>query len=296
MNTTSLLTAPLEYVGQGETSLAVRRVGRGPAVILIAGFPLHGLTYRRLVPLLADEFTMYCVDLPGTGESRWTDTTDFSFPGHARLLMRMADVYDLKEFGILAHDSGASVARHLALLDRQRSRTLLLINTEIPHHRPPWIPLYQKLLRLPGSSHGLRVLLRSNRYLRSRAGFGGCFFDPACLDDEFVRLFVTPLVREHRKALGYARFLQGFDWAENDALATRHAEIRARTLLVWGRDDPTFPEPLGRAMARQFQGGAPFVSIPETRLLPHEEKPDEVAGIVRRFLLSESSISHSSFA
>jgi len=253
---------------------------------MIPGFPLHGLTYRRLVPLLADEFTCYCVDLPGTGESRWTASTDFSFPGHARLLMRMADTYGLEEFAIVAHDSGASVARHLALLDRNRCRALIIINTEIPYHRPPWIPLYQKLLGLPGSGYALRLLLRSRWYVRSGAGFGGCFFDRDYLDGEFTELFLRPLVRDHRKALGYARFLRGFDWAENDAFATRHADISARTLLVWGRDDPTFPEPLGREMAGQFRGGAAFVSIPETRLLPHEEKPEEVARAVRNFLLA----------
>ena len=282
----SLLAAqPVEHVGDGGTALAVRRVGQGPAVILIPGFPLHGLTYRRLVPHLANQFTCFCVDLPGTGESRWTAATDFSFPAHARRLMRMADAFGLQQFDIIGHDSGGSVARHLALLDANRTQRLVIINTEIPHHRPPWIPTYQKLFALPGSGYALRMLLGSDLYLRSSLGFGGCFFDLACIDDEFKALFVTPVIREHRKAVGYGRFLRGFDWAENDAFATRHRDIQARTLLVWGRDDPTFPEPLGREMARQFPAAAVFESIPATRLLPHEEKPEEVARVVRRFLL-----------
>ena len=46
-------------------------------------------------------------------------------------------------------------------------------------------------------------------------------------------------------------------------------------------------------MARQFQEEAPFVSIPETRLLPHEEKPGEVAAAVRTFLRAEGANSRS---
>jgi len=284
--TSALLSAqPVEYVDEGATAVAVRRAGQGPAIILIPGFPLHSLTYRRLVPHLADAFTCYCVDLPGTGESRWTVATDFSFPAHARRLMRMADAFGLEQFDIIGHDSGGSVARHLALLDPKRSHRLVIINSEIPHHRPPWIPTYQKLLALPGSSYALRMLFASDAYLRSSLGFGGCFFDLRCIDDEFKALFVEPIVREHRKAVGYGRFLRALDWAESDAFEKRHRDIAAPTLLVWGRDDPTFPEPLGRDMARQFAGGAAFESIPATRLFPHEEKPDEVARVVRPFLL-----------
>jgi hypothetical protein len=49
-NSALLAARPVEYVDDGATALTVRRVGQGPAVILLPGFPLHSLTYRRLVP------------------------------------------------------------------------------------------------------------------------------------------------------------------------------------------------------------------------------------------------------
>jgi pimeloyl-ACP methyl ester carboxylesterase len=279
-----LSAAPLEYIGDGAEALALRRIGQGPSLIMVPGFPLHGLTYRRVAALLSDRFTCCAVDVPGTGASRWSAASDFSFVAQATRISRLIDTLGTDRVAVLGHDTGASIARHVALAEPSRVDRLILLNTEIPGHRPPWIRTYQRLLGLPGSAGLFRTLLRSPTYLRTGMGFGGCFHDRSFIDGEFRRLFVEPIVADPRRAAGYAKYLRGFDWEENDAFESRHAQIRARTLFIWGRDDPTFPEPLARLMARQFQSCAGFESIPDARLLVHEERPIEVAGAVRAFL------------
>jgi pimeloyl-ACP methyl ester carboxylesterase len=51
------------------TSLHYVRGGRGPAVILIHGFPEDWVEYRAVMPRLAQRFTVVAVDLPGIGRS-----------------------------------------------------------------------------------------------------------------------------------------------------------------------------------------------------------------------------------
>lgn len=279
-----LAAAPIEYVGDGTDAVAVRRVGQGPPLIMIPGFPLHGLTFRRVAALLSDRFACYAVDMPGTGESRWSASTDFSFAAHARRISRVIDACKAPHVAVLGHDTGASIARHVALHEHERVDKLILINTEIPFHRPRAIPAYQRLLGLPGSTRIFRTLLQSTAYLHSRWAFGGCFHDRSLIDGEFRRLFVEPIANDSRRAIGYARYLRGFDWVENDAFASRHAAIRASTLFIWGRDDPTFPEALARRMALQFPRCAGFESIADARLLVHEERPAEVARAIGAFL------------
>ena len=279
------LGAKVHYIGEGSTRLAYRKFGSGPPLLLLHGFPLHGFTYRKVAPYLQKWLSCYIVDLPGAGESSWSDQTNFSSSGHAKNLQRMVTELGLNHYAVLGHDTGGAVARHLALIDKERLDKLVLINTEIPRHRPPWIPLYQRLLAAPGSHHLLRLLLRSDIYLRSNAGFGGCFSDRGLIEGEFKEHFVTPLVRSPRRAQGYRRYLQGFNWKELDVLSTRHSSIRPQALFIWGQDDPTFPEKLGRNMARQFPHCAGFKSIPQTKLLPHEEKPEEVCAHLLKFLL-----------
>jgi haloalkane dehalogenase len=281
------LESELRLVGTAGETVGVRVFGQGPALVFLHGFPLHGFTFRQLLPELSSRHTCYVIDLLGAGESRWSNQTDFSFPAQARAVRHVLRALGVGKYALLAHDTGASVARHLALLDAERVTRLVLINTEVPGHRPPWIPLYGKLLALPGSSWVFQTLLRSRAYLRSSAGFGGCFVNRSLIDGEFRQHFIDPLLCSRRRVVGYGRYLCGFDWHENDALAERHASIGAPVLFVWGADDRTFPEPFGRKLAKQFPNCVGFQVVPGAKLLPHEERPDAVLQHVIPFLRPE---------
>src|SRR5207249_11841805 len=101
-------------------------------------------------------------------------------------------------------------ARCLALVDGARIDKLVLINTEVPHHRPPWIPLYQRLMPVPGALACFDLVLRSRLFLRSRMGFGGCFTDLALLEGDFHEHVIQPLLRSSLSMEGMARYLRGF--------------------------------------------------------------------------------------
>lgn len=276
-----------QWVETSTTRVAYRVFGGGPPLVLIHGWPLHSFTYRKLLPHLQDHFTCYLLDLPGLGESEWSDTADFSFPGQAANLRRVIDALGLDTYAVLAHDTGASIARHLALIDTQRLRQLAIINTEMPGHRPPWIPLYRHLMALPGAGGALRALLRSDTYLRSGAGFGGCFVDLNLLEGDFKQHIIAPLMQVARRTEGAIRYLRGIDWKLIDAFAAEHQRITIPVQFIWGREDPTFPEPLARRMSTQFPNCVGFDSIAGTRLLPHEEQPLEVVRILRAFLQTQ---------
>jgi haloalkane dehalogenase len=259
-------------------------IGQGPPLVLVHGWPLSSFSFRRLVPWLQEHFTCHLPDLPGLGETEWTAATDFRFRGQAATLRAFADGLGLDDYAVLAFDTGASIARELALVAPTRVRKLVLLNTEIPGHRPPWIRLFQQLVRLPGSDAGFRMLLGMRAFLRSGMGFGGCFVDLDLIDGEFRRHVVEPLVRDPRRLDGMKRYLRGIDWALVDGFATRHRDLRQPTLFVWGEDDPTFPVALGREMSRQLPACAGFVAVSGARLLVHEERPAEVGRAALAFL------------
>jgi pimeloyl-ACP methyl ester carboxylesterase len=270
-------------VDTGTARLPYRVFGSGRALLLVHGFPLSGFTWRRVLPELSRHYTCYVPDLPGMGDSRWTDATDFSFPGQGRTLKALVDRLGLERYAVLAQDTGGTFARYLALADGARIEKLALINTEIPRHRPPWIPLYQLLMRVPGIPAALGVLLRSRAFLRSPMGFGGCFADLGLIDGDFTEHVVEPLVRSAQRRDGVRRYLIGAKWDAVDALEREHARLAMPVRLIWGADDPTFPVELARPMAKQLPD-AHLVEIPGGRLLVHEEKPAEVASAVVEFL------------
>ena len=276
---------PPEFADVGAARIAWRAVGRGEPLLLIHGWPLSSFSFRKLLPRLAAHFTCYLPDTPGLGETEWRDETDFRFAGQAESLRRFADAVGLERYAVLAFDTGATIARQLALIDARRVRRLVLLNTEIPGHRPPFIPLFQRTLALPGSRAAMRMLLRSRALRRSRMGFGGCFVDLSLLDGDFHVGSVAPLLASPRRLEGVRRYLAGIDWALVDGLARRHREIAAPVLFVWGEDDPTFPIERARAMPAQLADCRGLVPIARARLLVHEERPDAVADAALPFLL-----------
>ena len=274
--------AEVVTVDTGSVRLPVRRLGRGPALLVVHGFPLSGFTWRFVVAALATRFTCVVPDLPGLGDSGWTDATDFSLPGQGRTLRAVADELDLGDYSVLAQDTGGTFARFLALED-PRVRHLVLVNTEIPGHRPPWIPTYQALMRLPGAAGMLGALVRSRDFVRSPAGFGGCFVDLRRLDGDFRAEFIDPIAHRAHRREGIRRYLLGTTWGPVDDLARRHAELEIPVRLVWGVQDPTFPIARAREMLGQFRN-ADLVEIDGARLLPHEERPVDVVRAVEELV------------
>lgn len=278
-------SAPVERHVVDDAAIALRRFGSGPSLVFLHGFPVHGWTWRRLVVALAERYTCWVPDLPGLGESDWSDATDFRFTAQARRIASLTEKLPIGRFSLVAHDTGGTVARLVALAAPERVASLTLMNTEIPGHRPPWIPLYQKLSRLPGAGATFCRLLRSQRFVRSPLGLGEFFSDAHRFDDpEALSAYLDPLVASSRRIRGMLHYLRGIEWDVIDALATRHRALRMPALLLWGEDDRTFPVERAEPMARQFGGEARFVRIRGAALMPHEERPELVLAHLRSFL------------
>jgi pimeloyl-ACP methyl ester carboxylesterase len=161
---------------------------------------------------------------------------------------------------------------------------LVLTNTEIPGHRPPWIPTYQVLAHLPGSGAILQQLVKLRAYRRSSLGFGCCFHDLDHIDGDFHARFVEPLIASTDRIDGAMKFLRRMNFTRLDEFATLHRQIDVPTLFIWGADDPTFPEPVARPMVGQFPKPAGFHTIANAKLFLYEEHPREVAELVGRFV------------
>lgn len=274
----------IERVTVGSTRIAFRRHGRGPVLLFIHGWPFNSTGWEPLATILGEHFTCLMPDSPGLGESEWSPETDFSMPGHARTMRAFCDALGVERYAVVAHDTGATIARLMAVDEPERVTALVLLNTEMPNHRPPFVPLFQSTSGLPGSSATFRWLLARPLFRRSPMGFGGCFHDARHLGDAFVARYVTPLLASPARIEGVQRYLRGVDWALVDRLGEINASVRCPVRLVWGADDPTFPIEHARRMAPQFPASAGIAEIPHARFLVHEERPAEVARETHAFL------------
>jgi pimeloyl-ACP methyl ester carboxylesterase len=80
------------FVDGGSARVCCRRAGTGPAFVLLHGFPLSGLTWRKIVPQLAEPFTCHTLGLIRLGGSSAHAAVDFSSPGQAKVLVGFRSV------------------------------------------------------------------------------------------------------------------------------------------------------------------------------------------------------------
>ena len=272
---------PHQTLRIGSDDIAYWRIGSGPDVVLVHGWPLHSATWRHVAPALARHFTCHLVDLPGAGRTRSDAPVPLSVGALGRSLTRILETLDLERFALVAHDSGAGAARMAAAELGDRVWAIVMGNTEIPGHRPWLVTLYGLLYRLVGAK-GFAAMLRPRVMQHSYLAYGSCFYDKAKIDGEFRDVFVEPLLASPEVAKGQMRLLEGFDWADIDGLEAVHRRLTAPVQLIWGRHDPFFPLKLAEKM--QFPGGSELHVIDEAKLLVHEEAPERFIAHASAFL------------
>lgn len=278
--------APVHRVDIEGVRVAYRKFGQGPAVIMVHGWPMSGVSYRGLIEHLRHDFTLYVPDLPGAGDTPWSDTTTELFTDYGTLLRRFADALGLTRCAFIGFDSGGAMARIAAAQMPGRVTALALTDTEVPGHEATLVRTFQILAGIPGAATMFRWLLRSPTFRRSGFGFGGSFEDTALIEGEFTEVTIDPLIRGGiRDAM---RALRSADLTITRRLDEIHAKIDAPLLCIWGGDDPYFPAPRAREMVQRWPTEARFEVLPGKKLLVHEECPERVASLMAPFLAAHA--------
>ena len=266
---------PSRYLDVGEGEVAYRRVGTGPDVLFVHGWPVSGATFRALLPHLAPHVTCHVIDLVGAGSSRFRPDTAISLDQHIRSVRRVLDLLELDAVAVVGHDSGGLVARH-AVAGDARVRAMGLIDTEQPQGLTWRFRQFLLAPRLPRTEALLGTVLGAPRLRRHRLLLGAAFADRSLLDGEFDEFFLRPLHRDAERRRAAVALLASFDTRLVRDLAALHARLDVPVQLVWGALDPFFPVERAREMVPGFPD-ARLTVVDGASLFVHEERPAEVA-------------------
>jgi pimeloyl-ACP methyl ester carboxylesterase len=253
-------------VWQGRVPLRVHVKGAGPAVVFFHG--PWGLTWGPFLDALAERFTVYAPEHPGTA------------PGEPDAIREVDSLWDLilcydellehlglSEVMLVGHSFGAMMACEVAALRPARVRRLALLD-----------PIGLWLEEAP-------VV---NWMLLGPAEMAAHVFDKP--DGAAARaMFAVPEDPEEgalaRTRLTWAMGSTGkFIWPIPDkGLKKRIHRVGAPALLVWGEADRLVP----RAYAKEFAGrlhDARIEVVPGAGHAPHLEQPEATARVVAAFL------------
>lgn len=122
--------------GGAEINLVVG--GDGPPLVLLHGNPLSHVSWWKVGPSLARDFTVMALDLRGYGDSSkpdgGPDHAAYSFRAMGKDVIAVMAALGFERFAVVGHDRGARVAHRLCL-DRPDAVSRVSFLDIVPTHR-----------------------------------------------------------------------------------------------------------------------------------------------------------------
>ena len=275
------------------------RMGEGPPLVFVHGWPEFWLTWRHNLPELSKKFDVVAPDLRGFGDSRSLDRSPSASLTPQQISDDMAafmDALSIEQAGFVSHDIGAQGVQALARDYPDRVTTMYFFNCPHQEIGRRWADAdrlpetwYQYFNQLP-----LAVELAGYNRETCQLYIGHILshwsHDPHAFDadlDYWVDNFMQPGALE-----GGFSWYKGIDSARRDLV--RHgppARLQAlphRTRVFWGQFDPVLPPDWMDTLASLFSNLEAEI-CPDAGHFVHYEAPEVVnADIIEFFDKSRS--------
>jgi pimeloyl-ACP methyl ester carboxylesterase len=267
-------------LGGRERRIFVRRVGAGPTMTLLHGFPSSSHDWAKVAPALAERHTLLLVDFLGFGASEKPPDHDYSLHEQADLVEALWKRERVSASVVVAHDYAVSVTQELLA---RRADGGLAVDLPAVHllngglypdlHRP--LPTQTALLD-PTQGPQLSALLDEELFVAGlRPTFADSFDATADSADMWQAMSRSGGQRIAHLLIRYLRDreIHGERW-----IAALHS-TDVPLSFAWGMLDPIS----GAHMAERIRDrlpGAPFIALDEVGHWPSLEAPQRVVAAV----------------
>lgn len=256
-----------------------------PTLLLLHGFPSSSRMYDPLLARLSDQYHLVAPDYPGFGHSDAPDAKQFSytFDHLATITQHFTDVLGLKQYVLYVQDYGGPIGMRLAVAHPERIIALIVQNAV--SHEDGLGPLWDTRRAFWKDRAANEAALRENflslaatrqRHIGSNPHPDT--INPDLWTDEFAFLN-RPGEADIQVDLFYSYQTNVASYPAWQAWLREH---QPPTLVVWGRYDPSFQ--VAEAAAYQRDLPKAEVHILDAGHFALDEKPDEIAVLVRDFL------------
>lgn len=254
--------------------LRIARLGNGPPIVLLHGYPENLQVWSQITPLLTDRFEVIAFDWPGMGYSdEWPGGA--TPPLLAKRLLTIFDELKLSRPTVLGIDMGGQPALAFAAMFPDCLQQLIVMNSLVfGDEKTSWeIRWLRKfgfnrfaLRTLPGI-----IFRRAERTFLPR----GMRLDDR-LRSDFRAAFETSAVRRFisKMCAGYQGTL--------DQLPVMYESMSCPTLVLWAEHDKHFPLIQGTRLHQAIHGSALNIVRGATHWMPLTH-PLELANAIKSF-------------
>ena len=277
-------------IARGEHKLYAREwEGKGPALVLLHGFPDNLHIYDELAPLLARAGRrVVSFDFLGFGASDKPEGFAYNFKQHVDDLAVVADALKLETFIPVAHDAGGPAAINYALDHRKRVAAMVLLNSFYADAPTLKFPELIELFSDPDLKDLGLAFLGDRSKLEWLLTFQNHHFEAKASPELRARFdtILQPIVNSNfaqKPSAGPAFVAMTGDLrtavAANSKRVRELKSFKAPVRIVWGMTDPY----LNRGVAQDFAARFPNASLGAMETAghwPQIDLPQETAELI----------------
>jgi haloalkane dehalogenase len=267
------------YANQGGLRMHYVDEGSGDPVLLLHGEPTWAFLYRKMIPRIAGIARVVAPDYFGFGRSdKPTRIEDYSYDFHYAAIERLVDELDLRELTVVVQDWGGPIGLRLAVERPARVARLVVLNTGIGAGRAPspeWLRFRDFMRRVgieivPGQL--VRVSVVSELAADVVEAYNAPFPTPESKAGVLAFPELVPTELDHPSAATMLEVRSALESWEKPAL------------VLFSDSDPIFTPAAAERMASRIPGAGPAEIVAGAGHFLQEEKGEEIAERIVRFL------------
>lgn len=265
----------IDWIDVGGIRTRYLEAGKGARTVLF----LHGVaghldTFLRNIGPHAREYRVLAMDMIGHGYSAKPDY-DYELPHYLKHVLGFLDVMKVDTVNLLGTSLGGWVSTRIAASQPDRVEKLVLASSA-------------GLTATPSVMNSIKTLstnaATTNARDAVRKRLEWVIKDPAKVDDEILdtryRIYTQP---DYQAAIRHVMCLQEPEIRHRNLLTEEEmGRIKAPTLVIWTRDDPTADLATGERYAAAIPG-ARFEVFDQSSHLPQFEEPEKFNQMVLDF-------------
>jgi magnesium chelatase accessory protein len=246
----------------------IQCLGKGPVLLLLHGTGSSTHTWDKMLPMLAAQYSVLAVDLPGHGFSSPLRSRRMSLAAISAALHRLLRTLGVRPSIIVGHSAGAAIAIKLALRQDAMPQHIIGINAAL---RPfggafagLFAPLAKSMAALPFLPAMMARRAANRDVVRNMLASTG-----STLDDKAIDCYQRLLGSERHVA---ATLRMMADWNLR-SLVDDMGAISARCHLIVGESDSAVP-PSQAAAIRERYTDVSVTTLAGLGHLANEERPE----------------------
>jgi len=244
-------------------------------VVLLHGFLSSTFSFRRLIPLLKNDYDVLCVDFPPFGKSGKCCKFKYSYKNISWTLIQLLEHLGLSNIVVVGHSMGGQLGLHMVHLKPNIVNKLVLLcssaylkKSRLPLKVTSYLPFFYLYVKLWLVRSGVKKNLQEVVY------------NVSLIDDEMMYGYLLPFIQDDEIFKALTRMIRD---REGDLPPHVIKSIEKPCLMIWGDHDKIVPLSIGERLKNDLPNSK-LVVLKDTGHLVPEERPDDTYVHIKNFL------------